>query len=68
MEYQKILNNFSSDHFIDGDDRCVNPRNLFWPFHAPHPSKILKIEDTEKNVIKKYIFQILQKLWKIYDY
>ena len=22
------------------DDRCHNPRNLFWSFHAPHPYKI----------------------------
>jgi hypothetical protein len=39
------------------DDRCHNPRNLFRSFHAPHPSKIAEIEDTQKNVIKKYIFQ-----------
>jgi hypothetical protein len=45
----------------DCDDRCAIPLNLFWPFHAPHPSKIPKIEDTEKNVIKKYIFQNFTK-------
>ena len=22
------------------DDRCANPRNLFRPFHAPHPLEI----------------------------
>ena len=33
------------------DDRCAIPLNLFGPFHAPHPSEIPKIEDTEKNVI-----------------
>ena len=30
------------------DDRCANPRNLFRPFHAPHPSKIAEIDDTQK--------------------
>jgi hypothetical protein len=39
------------------DDRCANPRNLFRPFHAPHPSKNTKIEFIYKNIIKKYIFQ-----------
>ena len=38
------------------DDRCAIPLNLFRPFHAPHPSKITKNEDTEKNAIKKYLF------------
>ncbi len=46
---------------LRSDDRCANPRNLFRPFHAPHPSKIAEIEDTQKNVIKKYIFQIFTK-------
>jgi hypothetical protein len=27
-----------------GDDRCVNPRIIFTPFHAPYPSKIAQIE------------------------
>jgi hypothetical protein len=39
------------------DDKCANPRNLFWAFHAPHPSKNAQIEYIYKNIIKKYIFQ-----------
>ncbi len=42
---------------IIADDRCANPRNLFWAFHAPHPSKNAQIEYIYKNIIKKYIFQ-----------
>ncbi len=26
------------------DDKCLNPRDIFRPFHAPHPSKNTKIE------------------------
>jgi hypothetical protein len=39
------------------DDRCANPRNLFWAFHAPCPSKNAQIEYIYKNITKKYIFQ-----------
>ncbi len=40
------------------DDRCANPRNLFRPFHAPYPSKIPEIEDTQKIVINYIYFKI----------
>jgi hypothetical protein len=33
------------------------PRNLFWAFHAPHPSKNAQIEYIYKYIIKKNIFQ-----------
>jgi hypothetical protein len=35
------------------DDRCANPRIIFRPFHAPHPSKNAQIEYIYKNIIKK---------------
>jgi hypothetical protein len=44
-------------HQTRRDDRCHIPRNLFWPFHAPHPSKIAQIEYIYKNIINIYIFQ-----------
>ncbi len=27
---------------VTADDKCLNPRDIFWPFHAPHPSKNTK--------------------------
>ena len=38
---------------LHGDDRCANPRNLFRPFHAPHPSKIPPNWRHTKKINKK---------------
>jgi hypothetical protein len=46
------------------DDRCANPRNLFRPFHAPHPSKNAQIEYIYKNIIKNiYISKFYNKIY-----
>ncbi len=46
---------------VESDDRCANPRNLFWAFHAPYPSKIAQIGDTQKNYKKKLYFSKFYK-------
>jgi hypothetical protein len=36
------------------EDRCIEPRNLFWSFHALHPDNVPQREDTQILIEKKY--------------